>query len=274
MGQLKQEKGPLPRTREAVDWWLRKWGRTEPLIREDVERLVEVNGGTAVGVDLSMRDMSTIDLMIEDQRGVGIWFDLGGGHLREANLQGARLALATLTGADLSRTNLGGANLIQADLRDADLSQANLQGACLSDAILQGADLTQAQLQGAELIQADLHGADLAWSNLQGTDLRNVNLQGANLQNASISADTNLEGVRWDEDYIGVLERKGRYVEASSVYRRLKRWYEGAGMPTIAGEFHYREREVSRKALWQKLRLEFKEFKQRLSTAWQNFKGE
>jgi hypothetical protein len=40
-------------------------------------------------------------------------------------------------------------------------------------------------------------------------------------------------------------------------------------MLTIAGEFHYREREAARKAEWQRLGNEFKEFKRKLVAAWQ-----
>ena len=50
-----EEQAPLPRGREAVDWWLKKWGRSEPLTREDVQHLIKVNGGTANELALSRR---------------------------------------------------------------------------------------------------------------------------------------------------------------------------------------------------------------------------
>jgi len=231
--EWQEEKGPLPRTSEAVDWWLKKWGRTEPLTREDIERLIEVNGDTAKELNLGGRDM-----------------------------------------------------------RGADLISANLQGA----------DLYEADLQGASLAGAKLQGADLSWANLQGADLRDANLQGAELQGVKISPATNLEGVKWDPKYINVLERKGEYEAAEAVYRRLKEWYRGAGMQTIAGEFHYREMEAKSKAGWRQSWREikqfgrgfgqlwtefkqlgadfrqlgrgFKEFKQQLAVAWKRLKGE
>lgn len=43
------------------------------------------------------------------------------------------------------------------------------------------------------------------------------------------------------------------------VYRHLKEWHEGAGMLTIAGEFHYREEIALSKRQWQHLCSEFKE---------------
>jgi hypothetical protein len=66
--EREEKQGPLPRSREAVDWWMKKWGRDavvegkEPLTREDVERLIEVNGGKAEGLDLNFRDMRGINL--------------------------------------------------------------------------------------------------------------------------------------------------------------------------------------------------------------------
>lgn len=259
--QRSQEQGPLPRSLEAVDWWLKKWGRTEPLIREDVERLIEVNGGTAERLVLNRRD-------------------LGGANLREANLQSANLRATNLQGANLWRANLQGANFRGANLQGASLQRANLQGASLWEANLQGASLRGADLQGASLWEANLQGADLRATNLQGADLRWANLQGANfrgamlqeasLAEASISPDTDLEGVQWDPKYISALERHGAYEAASAVYRWLKEWYRGAGMLTIAGEFHYREQEASHKAGWQRL---VRQFKKELVTAWRELKG-
>jgi len=180
--QRPEEQGPLPRSQEAVDWWLKKWGRDtvvegkEPLTWEDVERLIEVNGGTAEGLHLVERDM----------------------------------------------------------------------------------------------LGADLRGADLAGASLQGASLWEAKLQGASLEGARISPGTNLEGVEWDPKYISALERRGDYEAASAVYRRLKEWYRGAGMLSIAGEFHYREREASHKAGWQR---SGRQFKTELVAAWRRFRG-
>src|SRR5919106_6403959 len=97
------EQGPLPRNREAVDWWLRKWGRhavadgKEPLTREDVERLIDANGGTAEGPDLSWRDMRGIDL---EARG-GTLFDPVRFNLQGIDMESANLRDANLNCADL-----------------------------------------------------------------------------------------------------------------------------------------------------------------------------
>ena len=224
-----EEQGQLPRTREAVDWWLKKWGRQavidrqEPLNREDVERLIEANGGTAEELSLNLRDLS-----------------------------GANLSDCDLKKATLNRSNLRATDCSGADLQDTGLLEADLRGANLQGANLKGARLCLAKIQGASLYYADLHDA--------------------NLEGAQISSDTDLVGVNWGPKYMSVLEKQARYDEAISLYRRLKEWYHYAGMSTIAGEFHYREREAARKAEWQRLGNEFRDFKGTLADAWRKFR--
>lgn len=251
-----QEKDRLPRTREAVDWWLKKWGRQavvdcqEPLTREDVERLIEVNGGTAEGLYLPERDLSAINLYPSDSHG----------HLQPFDLRGAILA----------RCVFQKALMFSIDLQEADIAWANLQGACLY-----GADL-----RGANLFSADLSNAYMAEVKLQGAKLTHADLRDANLKWVEISQETDLEDVKWDKDYISVLERQGDYEAAIALYRRLKEWYRGAGMLKIAGEFHYREMEAQRKAgrqqLWKEIKQfgdEFKEFKEQVASEWKKLRG-
>jgi len=241
-----KEQDPLPRSREAVDWWLRKWGRDavvegkEPLTWEDVQRLIMVNGGTAEELNLSRR------------------------RIRGENLIGANLRGAYFLGADLQSASLVGANLQGTNLRFA-----NLQDAWLTLAELQSANLWEANLQDVHLSGAKLQGANLREAHIEGANLRNAELQGANLQEVKISPLTNLEGVKWDHKYISALERDGDYENASAVYRRLKEWYRGSGMLTIAGEFHYREQEASHKAQGQRL---VRQFKEGLAAAWRRLK--
>ena len=105
--------GPLPRTSQAVDWWLKQWGRNdvlsgyEPMSREDVEGLICANGGTAAGLDLTFRN------------------------LRSANLSGMDLREVLFQAADLGRADLREADLFRADLRGAFLMQANIKSAYL-----------------------------------------------------------------------------------------------------------------------------------------------
>ena len=115
--------GPLPQTREAVDWWLTHWGReellsgVEAMSRQDVEDLIRVNGGTPAGLDLSIRNLHSADL--------------SGIDLREANLQAADLGRTDLRDADLFRVDLREADLFRADLRGTFLMQANMDNAYL-----------------------------------------------------------------------------------------------------------------------------------------------
>lgn len=144
--QQEEEHGPLPRTREAVDWWLKKWGRQavidgqEPLVRKDVEGLIRVNGGTAEEI-----------------------------HLDRRNLSGANLAYCKLNKAHLSLSNLRDTNFSGAALEDAALLDADLRGANLFGANLKGARLCLAKLQGASLFLADLHDADLDGARISST---------------------------------------------------------------------------------------------------------
>ena len=87
-----EEQVPLPRTREVVDWWLARWGRAEPLTRQDVERLIAANGSTAEGLFLARRNLQGAQILKMD--------------LRDANLQSA----------DLIRTDFQGALMIDANL--------------------------------------------------------------------------------------------------------------------------------------------------------------
>ena len=115
--------GPLPRTSEAVDWWLKHWGRhdvlsgDEPISREDVEGLICANGGTAAGLDLASRNLHAADL--------------SGMDLREALFQAADLGRADLRDADLFRADFQETDLFRADLRGAFLVQANIKSAYL-----------------------------------------------------------------------------------------------------------------------------------------------
>jgi len=308
--QQPEEKGPLPRTREAVDWWLNKWGRhavvddKEPLSWEDVQKLVAVNGGTAWGLELGNRNLREIDFFEAKLQGTILnrtdlrdaalmWAKLQEVDLTAADLRGTNLHGADLQGAKLAGAKLQGANLLEAQLQGADLVGAKLQGAYLWESNLQGAKLSLADLQDAELFKANLQGTDFAGAKLQGANLRNAQLQeaqlmradlrGADLQHADlrradlrvvrISADTILEGVEWDDGYESVLEQNGNYQAAIYLYRQLKEWHERAGFRGIAGEFHYREREAARKAERERLGQDFKEFKQTLVDAWRQFRG-
>jgi hypothetical protein len=190
-----------------------------------VDRLIEANGGTAEGLDLSDRNLS-------------------GAALRGVDLSKAKLQNAILVGADLQEANLQGANFQMADLRNADLSLAELDKADLINADLRGANLSWADLQGAWLYEANLQRAWLIGTNLQNAFLIDTHLGVAKL-------DTTLvEGITWAEAYVVPEESEGDFGGAEQVYRALKRAHQNAGIYDLAGAFHYREWVCRRKQAW------------------------
>lgn len=197
-----------------------------PYTREDVLRMIEGNGGTAEGLDLSDK------VFIDDIDLSG--FDLKGVILNKSIFRSRH------EGAILSGAHLEGAYLISAHLVGANFIVTHLEGA-----YLQGANLERANLWNAHLEEAHLQGA-----NLDRADFKNAHLEGANLFNAEFSYHTNLDSVYWgniipyDEE-----EKKGLASVVAHTYRRLKMWHTEHGMYDVAGEFYYREREARRKAL-------------------------
>lgn len=130
---------PEPRTREAVDWWLNQWrlddvaSGNEPLSRENIKKLICVNGGHGAGLDLSFRNLHAADLS-------------------ECNLRET-----CLRGADLGHTDLRDADLFRADLREADLFRADLRGTFMREAQMERIFLAGVRIDE----QTDL--ADISW---------------------------------------------------------------------------------------------------------------
>ncbi len=189
--------------------------KEKPLTRDDVLRLIEENGGTAKGLDLSWR---TFEEFID---------------LSELDLQGL-----ILKKSNLSAFLAGGAGSYGADMDKRGL---------IGPAHIERTDLRFANLEGANLLCAHLEEANLSLANLQGTDLRGAYLNGVTLYGAKFSADTKFEGVNWGNYILG--DESIGFDSAADTYRRLKTWYTEHGLYDIAGEFFYREMEVKRKAL-------------------------
>ena len=84
----------------------------------------------------------------------GVYFDMSGVDLKQADFSGVDLKKADFSGADL---------------RHVDFSGANVSGADFSDADLRGADLRRINLSCANLTGADLRSADLRWVNTTNT---------------------------------------------------------------------------------------------------------
>ena len=188
----------------------------KPLTREHVLRLIEQNGGTARGLDLSGRNLNGINLLGMDLRVIL-----------------------------LPRADLRGADLSNADLRAAFLLHSNLQGANLSEANLEGASLDAADLQGSDLSEANLRAASLHLAKL-----RRASLFGANLEEA------HLEAVQWGHhamflgpQFMAGEETRGEWILAERIYRSLENWHREQGMYDIAGDFFLREMTAKRKQM-------------------------
>jgi len=194
--------------------------KENPYSREDVLRLIEENGGTAKGLDLSGK-------VFEE-----------GIDLRELDLKGIILRDATLVNAHLEG----------ADLEDANLVKANLEGAVLVCASLDEANLEMANLEGAYLAWASLDRAKLPGVSLRQAWLDRTSLIGAFLVGVEFSLDTKLGNVEWGNYILGE-EAEGFFSLAQDTYRRLKVWHTTAGIYDIAAKFYYREKEANRKGL-------------------------
>ena len=259
-----------------------------PLDRNDLLKLIEVNGGTGEHIDLCGLDLSGIDM-----RGIQlgrIWLKdcslknalaqpmvtIGGQELPPRDLAyghvlGQYQAGEKVGDCEVRLTNLEGALLIGADLSKADLRWANLSDAALAWCNLDGASLAYADLSKSKLNQASLERTNLRYAVLDGASLENsrvldadlsgASLKGVSLEGVFLSPLTKLDGVQWNSDFISPLEINGDYESAARQYRQLKEWYDRAGKRDIAGKFHYREREAERKAEWQSI-------KEALSSIW------
>lgn len=185
--------------------------KEKPLTRDDLLKLIEENGGTAEGLDLSGANLSQTkgrtdlsgldlhgiilkgaDLSAADLRGVNLAnanlqeARLEAAWLQEANLKNADLRQSYLPGAQLEKANLCGANLYKAGLKQASLKDANLQGAALMEAYLERAMLGGADLRDAFLMGAILANASLYQAKLQGADLECVDLSEASFWEAKL----------------------------------------------------------------------------------------
>jgi hypothetical protein len=188
-----------------------------PYTREDVLRLIEENGGTAEGLDLSGKTF---------EEGM----DLNGRNLSGIILKEAKFPTS------FKREIIEGANLRGTHLENADLTKAHLERADLNDTHLEEANLRHAHLEGATLW--DTH--------LERANLMSTHLQGANLMRTKFSPNINLQDVDWG-NYILDEEKPVFFDSAVASYRHLKQWYTTAGMYGVAGKFFYREMEANRK---------------------------
>jgi len=222
--------------------------KENPFTGEDVLRLIEGNGGTAEGLDLSKQTfVEAIDLSDLDLSGI----KLSNVQLFRANFNGSNLDRAIMQEA-----YLGYATFNPVKSKIASLQSIDLRGAHLHNAEFREADLTAAQFQGesrppdlaAFLDNTDFRGANLFLANFKGCYFYGTKLERASIRGADVF-DAHLEEVDWGSYKIGE-EIKKDFYSAESIYHRLKLWYTTAGFYDIAGEFFFREMTARRKNFW------------------------
>ena len=231
--------------------------KEKPLTREDVLKLIEKNGGTAKGLDLSGKTfVEAIDLSDLDLHGIILKDARFPTHFEGAQLMGAKFDGSDLTGADLRSINFQYSHFKKLNNQPTCLAIADLRGSSLLNANFQGADLTAAKFGGvveaiqggvANLDDTDFRGAKLFRTDFEGCYFYGTKLEGACIRGADIY-DAHLEEADWGSYKIGEETSKDFY-SAESIYRWLKQYYTNAGIYDIAGEFFFREMTAQRKGI-------------------------
>jgi len=198
-----------------------------PYTREDVLRLIEENGGTAMGLDLS-----------------GKVFKEG------IILSGINLSGVVLAGSMMVRSNFQGCFLMGANFQDAEMAGVNLAEANLASSNCQNANMIGANLQETNLASANLQGARLRMANLRGARLLLSNLRDAKLWNANFEGAM-LEGINWGPNYVVAHEIESKEIKSDveQIYRNLKQRHIEQGLYDVAGDFFFREMTAKRKIM-------------------------
>lgn len=211
--------------------------------------------------DLTNADLTAVNLSEADLRGaIFVSADLPRANLWKCRLENADFTDADLQGANLEGTTIGDAIFDNANLQNANLEatnasprrayfrNANLQGANLEDAYLAHSDLSDANLQNANLESANLSYADLTDSNILYANIERATLDSVTLENTTLYAVN--WGPRGEE---GIKDQPPETAEA--IYRKLKIWYQGAGLYSAGGEYFRKEMDARRRGKWRKKRL-------------------
>jgi len=210
--------------------------RENPFTREDVLKLIEENGETAIRLDLSNK-------VFEDA------IDLRGLNLHDIILKNIWIRYAHFEDDDLRNVHLENASIIRSHFKRANLRGAHLNDATFLASHLEDSILSDSNLENASFHSSHLERANLFGSNLKGTDMSFAHLEGAYLYKTIITSDTKLENTYWGNYILG--DEYSAYPEmtAQDTCRRLKQWYINAGISDIAAKFYYREKEAGRKAI-------------------------
>ena len=219
----------MTRLKRFQFWVLNKLGtlaRTNPdpvygfrrrLLREDIEKMIETNGGSQ-GLDLTKCDLSRLDL-----RGI---------HLR-----GARLAESHFYLTDLRGSVFANCDLRQSSLHDAKLDYVDFYLANLENAHLLGASLIKANLNRANLLNARL------------PDRIREAIGDRLLQENEAEYERYLTEISRFVDEGSIAHRRAlRFIEAANVYAALKNNLMSNGRYDEASWAYIRERQMRRKA--------------------------
>jgi hypothetical protein len=235
--------------------------KESPYTREDVLRLIKENGGTAMGLNLSnLKFQDNIDLSGLNLSGIKLNF----ARLFRANFDGSNLDSAELLGAKLQHATFNPLESKDAEPKNASLQVTGLGDADLTNAEFRQANITAARFQGQQqmtlptgesmilpqpafLHGTDFRGANLFLANFKGCYFYGTKLEGAHIRGTDIY-EAHLEEVDWGS-YITGEETSKEFYFAEHVYRRLKLWYNAAGMYDTGAKFYYREKEANRKSL-------------------------
>jgi hypothetical protein len=190
--------------------------KANPFTREDVLKLIEENGGTARGLDLSRKEFEEgINLSNENLSGV---------ILRGARFPARRDGKGTI-----------GANFTGTDLRDADLRNVHLEHAEFYQAELSGTKLEGAYIYGAHITEfRDPHLGDADWGEhkIIGEEIEADKLKGEDRKKAFIIAEHRYRQLKMWYTNSGYYNVAGEffYREMETKRKRLigltRFWYE------------------------------------------------
>ncbi len=227
-----------------------------PLTRDDIETLVEQNGGS-----LGLLHLRGLDFTGADLRGL----KLENAYLEGCDFKDVLLIPMVISyGKRLAATDGAYPGILKmwADGNPAEnttVIHTSLKGSLLTQSNFSGCDLSWTNLSetllgSANFENAILFGADLSDTHLRGTNFRNADLRNSSLRAAKLDGvrleTTQLDGIEWGKNYKVQEELDKNFKIAEQIYRTLKRVHVNAGLANVAGEFHFRENSSRRKSLF------------------------
>ncbi len=249
------------------------------LKRDDIEKLIEANGGVAEYLDLSQLDMTEIDLRGLDLTKVTLngcnltraiamplIVQKGGNELKpsdlayehsldnwykgEKSILGYRFYPTRLTDSSGQQVNFSEANLMGADFSKATITWFNFHRASIPRTNFENATLTRSDLSDAIAVGANFASAKLHSIRSTGTDFRDSTFAKAELNGTHFDTPL-ITGIEWG-DFTELPEIiSGDFEEGRRVLGEIQRALEYAFEHNIAGEVHYVREIAARKSIGQ-----------------------